>query len=150
MGAFQPFIMAADLSKQVFAMDSLANLIIYEWRIAAEKNKVMSDMHRVWQDITKSIHYIGLADKRKECIHFFWHQTRNRILAENNIHGRWLDGKFYARWDELPEEYKYNDSLLKTLPAGHFWLDANKNPTGVRYFISSDCKGENKKHLPIG
>ena len=140
--------MAADLSKQVSAMDSLANLIIHEWRIAAEKRKVSSDMYKVWRGITKSIHYTGLADKRKECIHFFWHQTRNRVLAESRISGHWLNGCFYARWDELPDEYKYNDSLLKTLPSGHFWLDADKNPTGIRYFISSDCKGEDRKHLP--
>jgi hypothetical protein len=104
-------------------------------------------MNQILDDLVKSEQYIRLADKRKATIIFLWNRIRNQTLAKNQLWGRWLDGIFYSNWCDLPDEYKYNDNLLKTLPSGHFWLDGNRNVTTIRYFISRDCAGEDRKHF---
>lgn len=141
--------MAASLSKQVAAMDTLAWRVTYEWNRAKGHYKTIETMQAAWQCLTQSPQYQCLADKRKESIHFLWHHTRTRVLAENQVLGRWCDGVFYANWCDLPEEYKRNDAMLPTLPVGHFWLDDNRKATTIRYFISSDCANEDRKHFSV-
>jgi hypothetical protein len=136
----------ASIEKQCAAMDSLAWRITYEWNQAKNNLKTMAQMQTVWQDTLQTGHYQCLAEKRKESVYYLWSHTRQRTLAENQIHGRWLNGKFFANWCDLPEKYKYDDSLLKTLPSGHFWLQEGQ-ATKVRYFISEDAKSEDAFHF---
>jgi hypothetical protein len=139
--------MPATLSKQVAAMDSLAWRVTHEWSRARDERKNMAQMQEEWKNLTESANYQCLADKRKETILFLWHHTRTVTLAHNQLYGRWLNGGFYANWTDLPEEYKRNDALLKTLPSGHFWVASDRKPTTIRYFISSDCDGEDVSHF---
>ena len=139
--------MPANLATQSAAMNHLAWQITYEWNRAKNEQKTMPQMHLAWDTLTQSAKYQCLAQKRKETIFFLWHHTRTCTLAQNEIHGRWLHGKFYANWCDLPEKYKRDDSLLRTLPSGHFWLDGKGRPTAMRYFIASDCAGEDTSHF---
>lgn len=139
--------MPATLAKQSAAMDSLAWRITYEWDRAKDQRKNTEQMQEEWKNLTESANYQCLANKRKETIFFLWHHTRTTTLAHSQLHGRWLNGRFYANWADLPEEYKRNDALLKTLPSGHFWVDSNRKPTTIRYFVSSDCAGEDVSHF---
>ena len=142
-----PPLMAATLAKQFAAMDSLAWRVTYEWNCAKNKQKNIQEMQEVWEYVAQSPNYQCLADMRKSTIHYLWHHIRQTTLAHNQIHGRWLNGAFYASWSDLPEKYKRDDNLLKTLPSGHFWVDNNGKPTTIRYFISSDCAGEDVSHF---
>jgi hypothetical protein len=139
--------MAATVIKQIAAMDSLAWRTTHEWNCAKNEQKNMEQMQEVWEYITQSRNYQCLADMRKSTIHYLWRHTRTITLAQNQIHGRWLNGAFYANWCDLPEKYKRDDNLLKTLPCGHFWVDNNRRPTTIRYFISSDCADEDTSHF---
>jgi hypothetical protein len=141
--------MAAKLAKQIAAMDSLAWRTTYEWNCAKNEHKNMEQMQEVWKYIIQSPNYQCLAGCRKSTIHYLWHHTRTITLAQNQVHGRWLGGRFYANWCDLPEKYKRDDSLLKTLPSGHFWLDSNRKPTTIRYYISSDCDDEDVSHFLV-
>lgn len=142
--------MPASLDKQISAMDSLAWRVTYEWNQAKNNLKTMAEMHKVYQDLCQSAKYQCLADKRKESIRFLWQHTRVRIQAENQIHGRWYDGRFYAHWCDLPESIRYDNAALAKLPSGHFWADKDRQATAIRYFISSDCAGEDAAHfLPL-
>ena len=126
-------------------MDSLAWRVTYEWNCAKNRCLTMADMQRAWTDsIAQSANYQCLAEKRKEAIRFLWHHTRNRILAENQMYGHWYQGSFYSNWSDLPESVRYDEKLLKSLPAGHFWLDGNRQATTIRYFISADSAGEDR------
>jgi hypothetical protein len=108
----------------------------------------MEQMQAVWRDsILQSANYQCLAEKRKETIRFLWHHTRNRILAENQLFGRWLNGVFYSSWSDLPESVRCDEQKMKQLPSGHFWLDGNRQPTTIRYFIASDSSGEDRTHF---
>jgi hypothetical protein len=140
--------MAASLDRQVSAMDSLAWRISYEWNQARNGQKIMKQMHTVWKDIQESAHYQCLADKRKESAYYLWYYTSRRVLAESQLWGYWYKGEFFANWCDLPEKYKYDDSLLKTLPSGHFWA-RDGQATTIRYFVSEDCAGEDKSHFPL-
>ena len=140
--------MPASLDKQSAAMDSLAWRITYEWNRAKNHCLTMDQMQSSWRDsILQSANYQCLAEKRKETIRFLWHHTRNRILAENQIYGWWLDGKFYGSWCDLPEAIRYDEEALAKLPKGHFWLDGNRQATTIRYFIPSDSEGEDRTHF---
>ena len=139
--------MPATLDRQSAAMIYLAWRVTYEWNRAKDEHRNMAQMQEGWEVITQSANYQCLADKRKETITFLWHHTRTITLAHNQLYGHWFKGRFYANWTDLPEEYKRNDSLLKTLPSGHFWADSNGKPTTKRYFISSDCVGEDVSHF---
>jgi hypothetical protein len=139
--------MPATLAKQVSAMDSLAWRVTYEWNRAKDQHRNMEQMQEEWKNLTQSPNYQCLAEMRKSTIAFLWHHTRTTTLAYNQVHGRWLHGRFYANWSDLPEECRRNDNLLKTLPSGHFWVDSNKKVTTIRYFISSDCVGEDVSHF---
>ena len=139
--------MAASISKQCSAMDSLAWRIGYEWGRAKNELKTMEQMQAVWLDLVGSAHYQCLAGKRRETIFFHWHHTRTRVLSQGQVHGRWFEGSFFTSWCDLPGEYKANDALLKTLPSGHFWLDANGLVTASRYYIPSDSADENNRHF---
>jgi hypothetical protein len=141
--------MAATLAKQIAAMDSLAWRVTYEWNCAKNEHKNMEQMQEVWKCIAQSHNYQCLATMRKSTISFLWHHTRNITLAHNRLHGRWLNGVFCANWCDLPEKYKRDDNLLKTLPSGHFWVDNNGKPTTIRYFISSDCANEDRSHFLV-
>jgi hypothetical protein len=148
----QTSTMPASLAKQSSAMHSLAWRITYEWDCAKNDYKTMQQMQDAWQGILESANYQCLADKRKETIFFLWHHIRTTTLAKNQVHGRWCNGRFYANWCDLPEDYAYDNNLLKTLPSGHFWavVDSKGQATSIRYFISSDCENEDKSHfLPL-
>jgi hypothetical protein len=139
--------MSSSLATQTAAMDSLAWRVSYEWNRAKNRQLTMTEMQQVWQDsVAASADYQGLAFKRKEAIRFLWHHTRNRILAENQVYGWWANGSFYHCWTDLPETFKCDDSLLQTLPRGHFWLDGNRKATAIRYFIPADRAAENRCH----
>ena len=139
--------MAASIEKQCSAMDSLAWRIGHEWSRAKAERKTMDQMQTVWYDLVQSAHYQCLAGKRRETILFHWQHTRTCTLSQNLHHGRWFNGHFFSSWCDLPEEYKASDSLLKTLPSGHFWLDGDGQATPSRYFVSGDCANENQKHF---
>jgi len=139
--------MPATLAKQSAAMVSLAWRVTDEWDRAKNQHKNMEQMQEEWKGLTQSPNYQCLADKRKETIFFLWYHARTTTLAHNQLYGRWLNGRFYANWSDLPEEYKDSDILLKTLPSGHFWVDNNGKPTTIRYFISSDCTNEDVSHF---
>ena len=126
------------LEKQYAAMDSLAWRITYEWSQARNNLKTIAQMQTAWRDLLQAGHYQCLAEKRRESVSYLWHHTRQRTLAENQIHGRWLNGKFFLNWCDLPEKYKYDDSLLKTLPSGYFWLQEGQ-ATKVRYFVPENA-----------
>lgn len=129
-------------------MDSLAWRITYEWNRAKNHCLTMDQMQNAWRDgILQSANYQCLVGKRKETIRFLWHHTRNRILAENQIYGWWMDGQFYGSWCDLPESVKYDDNALAKLPKGHFWLDGNRQATTIRYFVSPDSEGEDRTHF---
>lgn len=138
--------MPASTGKQYAAMDSLAWRITYDWNQAKNKLKTTDDMQKAWQDIKESAKYQCLADKRKESVRYLWDHTRQRTLAENQIWGRWLNGQFFTNWCDLPEKYKYDDNLLKTLPSGHFWMKDGQ-ATRVRFFISEDSRNEDRSHF---
>jgi hypothetical protein len=138
----------ASLDRQFSAMDSLAWRVTYEWNCAKNRCLTMDQMQSAWRDrILQSADYQRLAGKRKEAIRFLWYHTRNRVLAENQIYGWWLSGRFYGSWCELPESIRYDDSALAKLPKGHFWLDGNRQTTTIRYYISSDSAGEDRSHF---
>jgi hypothetical protein len=137
----------SNFAKQSVAMDSLSWRIAHEWNRAKNDRKTMDEMHKVWQYITSSPNYQCLAVKRKETIFFLWHHVRTQTLAQNEMYGRWLHGKFYTSWSDLPERYKASDTLLKRLPSGHFWLDENGQATMCRYFVPSDSVGEDRSHF---
>lgn len=140
--------MPAAIAQQAAAMDSLAWRISYEWDCAKNRQRTMAEMQQAWQDsILHSAHYQCLAFKRKETIAFLWQHTRNRILAQNQIYGWWFNGSFYNSWCHLPESHKHDDSLLKTLPRGHFWVDGNRETTTIRYYIPEDCANEDRTHF---
>ena len=139
--------MPATVAKQSAAMDSLAWRVVHEWNYAKNEQKNMKQMQEAWKHMAQSPNYQCLAGMRKSTISFLWRHTRTITLAYNQVYGHWLNGKFYANWSDLPEEYKRDDRLLKTLPSGHFWLDSNGKPTTTRYFISSDCDGEDVAHF---
>jgi hypothetical protein len=139
--------MAASISKQYSAMDSLAWRIGHEWNRAKNVRKTMDQMQTVWNDLVQSAEYQCLAGKRRETIFFHWHYTRTYMLSQNQVQGRWCNGCFFHSWCDLPEEYKASDSLLKTLPSGHFWLNGDGQATPSRYFVSSDCANEDERHF---
>lgn len=141
--------MPATLAKQYAAMDSLAWRVTYEWNRAKDQHKNTKQMQEEWKSLTQSANYQCLAGMRKSTIAFLWHHTRTITLAYNQVYGYWLNGAFYANWRDLPEKYKRDDSLLKTLPSGHFWVDNNRKPTTIRYYISSDCAGEDLSHFLV-
>lgn len=141
--------MAATLAKQSAAMDSLAWRINSEWNCAKNSYKNMEQMQEVWRHITQSPNYQRLAGMRKSTINYLWRHARETTLAQNQVYGQWLNGAFYASWNDLPEKYKRDNNLLKTLPSGHFWIDSNGKPTTIRYFISSDCAGEDLSHFLV-
>lgn len=129
-------------------MDALAWSITYEWNRAKNRCLTMDQMQTAWRDcIAQSEKYKCLAEKRKETINFLWDHTRNRILAENQLYGHWYKGTFYSSWCDLPESVRYDEELMRTLPKGHFWLDANRQATTIRYFIGNDCEGD-RTHFP--
>jgi hypothetical protein len=129
-------------------MGQLAWRITYEWNCAKNRCLTMEQMQAVWKDhVLQSADYQCLAEKRKETIRFLWHHTRNRVLAENQCHGRWLNGVFNSSWCDLPESVRYDEAKIKTLPTGHFWLDGNGQVTTIRYFISADSTGEDRSHF---
>ena len=140
--------MPATLAKQFAAMDSLAWRITYEWDRAKNEHRNIQQLNKEWENLTQSQDYQRLAVMRKSTIRYLWYHIGKTTQAYNQIYGRWLNGAFYANWADLPEEYKRNDALLKTLPSGHFWLGPNREPTTIRYFISSDCDGEDVSHFP--
>jgi hypothetical protein len=136
------------IDKQSAAMDSLAWRTTYEWNRAKNYCLTMDQMQSTWRDgILQSAEYQCLAEKRKEAIRFLWHHTRNRILAENQLHGWWLDGRFYGSWCDLPESIRYDEAELAKLPTGHFWLDGKRQATTIRYYVSSDSAGEDRTHF---
>lgn len=140
--------MATSTEKQVSAMDSLAWKISYEWNRAKNRCLTMADMQKAWTDsIVQSANYQCLAEKRKETIRFLWHHTRQRILAENQLWGHWLNGAFYSNWCDLPESVRYDEQKMKTLPKGHFWIDGNREATAIRYFVSDDSAAEDRTHF---
>jgi hypothetical protein len=141
--------MAAPTAYQLAAMDFLAWRVTHEWNCAKNEQKNMEQMQEVWNYIAQSPNYQGLAGMRKSTIHFLWRHTRTVTLARHQMHGWWSNGAFYANWADLPEKYKQDDSLLKTLPSGHFWVDNNGKPTTIRYFISSDCANEDASHFLV-
>ena len=139
--------MPATLAKQIAAMDSLAWRVAHEWSRAKNEHRNIQQLNKEWENLTQSHNYQCLAVMRKSTIRYFWYHTGKTTLAYNQVYGRWLNGRFYANWRDLPEEYKHNDFLLKTLPSGHFWVDNNGKPTTIRYFISSDCTNEDVSHF---
>lgn len=142
--------MSATIAQQTAAMDSLAWRISHEWNCAKNRQRTMAEMQQVLQDsILHSAHYQCLAFKRKETISFLWHHTRNKTLAENSIYGWWASGQFYYSWSDLPEPYKHDDSMLKTLPCGHFWVDGDRKATTIRYFVSPDSAAEDRTHFLV-
>ena len=142
--------MTAKLDRQFGIMDSLAWRISYEWNLAKNKYKTMGEMHKIYNDIVQNTPYTCLAEKRKETIRFLWHHTRNLTLSQNTIFGRWYKGKFYANWCDLPEQIRYNQTLVNSLPSGHFWIipETKGEVTTIRYFISTDSENEDESHFP--
>ena len=131
-------------------MDSLASEIEYQWSKARDRQKTISQMQDCWHKwIGQSAKYQCLADKRKDCIRFLWHHTRARVLRENQAYGRWLEGRFYGNWADLPYNYRYSNELLKTLPSGHFWVKDGL-VTSARYFVTADrIKEEDANHFTL-
>ena len=142
-------LMAATLAKQFAAMDSLAWRITYEWNRAKNEHRNIQQLNEEWKNLTQLPSYQCLAAMRKSTVRYLWYHTGKVIQAHNQIHGRWLNGAFYANWCDLPEKYKRDDNLLKTLPSGHFWVDSNGKPTTIRYHVSSDCAGEDVSHFLV-
>ena len=150
MGAnHAPPLMAATLSRQFAAMDSLAWRITYEWNRAKNEHRNIQQLNEEWKNLTQLPSYQCLATMRKSTLRYLWYHTGKVIQAHNQIHGQWLNGAFYANWSDLPEKYKRDDNLLKTLPSGHFWVDSNGKPTTIRYYVSSDCAGEDVSHFLV-
>jgi hypothetical protein len=127
-------------------MDPLAWRITYEWNQAKNNLKTIAQMQEVWKGLLQAEQYQCLAGKRRESVRYLWEHTRQRTLAENQVHGRWLNGEFYANWCDLPEEYKYDDNLLESLPSGHFWLHEGQ-VTKVRYFVPENARKEDAYHF---
>ena len=143
--------MPAKLDRQFSIMDSLAMRISFEWNLAKNNYKTIGEMHKIYNDIVQNTNYTCLAEKRKETIRFVWGHTRKLTLAKNTIFGRWYKGEFYANWCDLPEQIKYNQTLVDSLPSGHFWIIPETNGevvTTIRYYISTDSENEDKSHFP--
>lgn len=139
--------MAAKLAKQTAAMDSLSWRISYAWNCAKNQQKTIDEMHKEWKDLKQSLDYQCLAEMRKLAIWYLWDYVRKTTLAQNQIYGWFCEGVFYSNWSNLPEKYKNDDNLLKTLPCGHFWIDGTGNATKVRYFLHSESSGEDPGHF---
>lgn len=139
--------MAAKLAKQQAAMDSLSWRISYAWNRAKDQQKTIEEMQREWQDLKQSADYQCLAEMRKFAIWHLWDHTRKITLAQNQIYGWFCEGVFYSSWSNLPEKYRHDDNLLKTLPSGHFWGDGAGSVTKTRYFLHSESSGEDSSHF---
>lgn len=139
--------MAARLARQIAAMDSLSWRISHAWNCAKNQQKNIDEMHKEWKDLKQSLDYQCLAEMRKFAVWYLWDCTRKITLAQNQVYGWFCEGVFYSSWSNLPEKYKSDDNLLKTLPCGHFWMDGTGNATKIRFFLHSESSGEDSSHF---